>query len=133
TRRGCLAGCAISATAAECHSLEQRPLARSNRPRDHRIRARRCRVTEPRDIAVRPYQHQLRLIGSAAIAAAVADDLEWHAARLGRMREACHHRVINIEGDEREAIAKLLEHIAARREQLRWQVMAGPRLESMRA
>jgi hypothetical protein len=82
---------------------------------------------------VRPNEHERRFIGLSSLLIRVADDLQGHAERGGRVLERPHALLFGIEGHEREAGAELLEHVAAARQGLRREMMPGAGLERMGA
>ena len=75
---------------------------------DDRTRIGGRGLAGPGDVAVRPHQDQLRLIGGAAIRIGVADDLQRHAERLGGFGETRNAPIVAVERQQGEIRARVL-------------------------
>src|SRR4051794_18365851 len=90
-------------------------------------------VPDPGDVLVGPDQHQAGTVVGTAVGEAVPDHREWHAQGGRGAFEGGHRGLRGIQSQERVSRTERVEHVHARRQELRRQVVAGSRPVRVRA
>src|SRR5215510_9852342 len=90
-------------------------------------------VTDPGNVVIGADQNESRLVGRALAGIAVTDHRQRHTKRLRCLLEHGDRAILGAECQQREFAAHRLEHVSSIRQLSRWQMVAGPGLERVRA